>query len=122
MDVQKLLNGINTSMSVRWISRSALVPSEKRRPPIASISSMKMTQGSWSLAYPNISRTTRALSPIYLSTMAEDTTLRKFVERVAGGLGGRCFEFECECAPGLAAITDAVAVGNEAAGAAAPGS
>jgi len=30
---------------------------------MASISSMKMTQGWWSLAYPNISRITRALSP-----------------------------------------------------------
>mmetsp|Transcript_27731 Transcript_27731/g.45618 ORF Transcript_27731/g.45618 Transcript_27731/m.45618 type:complete len:259 (+) Transcript_27731:106-882(+) len=67
----------SSSMSVRWISRSALVPSENRDPPIASTSSMKMTQGWWSLAYPNISRTTRALSPMYLSTMAEATTLRK---------------------------------------------
>jgi len=64
-------------MSVRWISRSALVPSENRRPPMASISSMKMMQGWWSLAYPNISRIRRALSPMYLSTMADATTFRK---------------------------------------------
>mmetsp|Transcript_1610 Transcript_1610/g.2250 ORF Transcript_1610/g.2250 Transcript_1610/m.2250 type:complete len:204 (-) Transcript_1610:207-818(-) len=64
-------------MSVRWISRSALVPSEKRRPPMASISSIKMSVGSCSLAYPNISRINRADSPIYLSTIADDTTLRK---------------------------------------------
>lgn len=44
---------------------------------------MKMIHGSCSLAYANISRINRADSPIYLSTMAEDTTLRKFVERVA---------------------------------------
>jgi len=44
---------------------------------------MKMTHGSWSRAYPNISRTTRALSPMYLSTIAEETTLRKLVWSVA---------------------------------------
>lgn len=64
-------------MRVRWISRSALVPSLKRRPPIASISSMNMMQGWCSRAYPNISRMSRALSPMYLSTMAEETTFRK---------------------------------------------
>ncbi len=64
-------------MRVRWISRSALVPSLKRRPPMASISSMKMMQGWCSRAYPNISRISRALSPMYLSTMAEETTFRK---------------------------------------------
>lgn len=41
----------SSSISVRWISRSAEVPSENRRPPIASISSMKMIQGWWSRAY-----------------------------------------------------------------------
>mmetsp|Transcript_49545 Transcript_49545/g.112472 ORF Transcript_49545/g.112472 Transcript_49545/m.112472 type:complete len:296 (+) Transcript_49545:497-1384(+) len=66
----------SSSMSVRWISRSAEVPSLKRDPPIASISSMKMTHGWWSRAYPNISRMTRADSPMYLSTMADATTLR----------------------------------------------
>ena len=40
----------SNSMSVRWISRSADVPSEKREPPMASTSSMKITQGWWSLA------------------------------------------------------------------------
>jgi len=44
---------------------------------MASISSMKMTQGWWSRAKPNISRMMRADSPMYLSTMAEATTLRK---------------------------------------------
>lgn len=39
-----------TSISVLWISRSALVPSENRLPPIASISSMKMIHGSCSFA------------------------------------------------------------------------
>ena len=48
----------------------------KRRPPMASISSMKMMQGSCSLAYPNISRISRADSPMYLSTIAEETTAR----------------------------------------------
>jgi len=45
--------------------------------PMASISSMKMMHGSCADAYANISRMSRALSPMYLSTMAEDTTLRK---------------------------------------------
>lgn len=40
----------NSSMRVRWISLSADVPSENLRPPIASISSMKMMQGWWSRA------------------------------------------------------------------------
>ena len=64
----------SSSISVRWISRSDELPSEKRDPPMASISSMKMTHGWWSLAYPNISRITRALSPMYLSTIADATT------------------------------------------------
>mmetsp|Transcript_3129 Transcript_3129/g.7941 ORF Transcript_3129/g.7941 Transcript_3129/m.7941 type:complete len:248 (+) Transcript_3129:25-768(+) len=68
---------LRSSMSVLWISLSAEVPSLKRLPPMASISSIKMTQGCFSLAYPNISRISRALSPMYLSTMALDTTLRK---------------------------------------------
>mmetsp|Transcript_3192 Transcript_3192/g.4600 ORF Transcript_3192/g.4600 Transcript_3192/m.4600 type:complete len:221 (-) Transcript_3192:186-848(-) len=38
---------------------------------------MKITHGSWSLANPNISRISRALSPMYLSTIALATTLRK---------------------------------------------
>ena len=42
--------------------------------PMASISSMKMIHGWWSLAYPNISLIRRALSPMYLSTIALDTT------------------------------------------------
>mmetsp|Transcript_19896 Transcript_19896/g.59640 ORF Transcript_19896/g.59640 Transcript_19896/m.59640 type:complete len:277 (+) Transcript_19896:162-992(+) len=67
-----------SSMRVRWISRSAEVPCEKRLPPMASISSMKMMQGWCSFAYPNISRMMRALSPMYLSTMADATTFRKF--------------------------------------------
>lgn len=82
----------HTSISVRWTSLSALVPSPIRRAPIASISSMKMMQGSWSRAYPtttdqewnakvalnepNISRIIRELSPIYLSTTALATTFR----------------------------------------------
>eukprot|EP00732_Lithocolla_globosa_P004713 Lithocolla_globosa_v1_NODE_4469_length_1426_cov_9.981036.p2 type:complete len:113 gc:universal NODE_4469_length_1426_cov_9.981036:855-517(-) len=37
---------------------------------------MKITQGSWSLANPNISRMIRADSPMYLSTIADATTLR----------------------------------------------
>ena len=49
VDVLGMMAG-QTSINVRWISRSALVPSENRRPPMASISSMKMTQGSWSRA------------------------------------------------------------------------
>ena len=48
-----------------------------------SISSMKMMHGSWLLAYANISRTSRALSPMYLSTIALATTLRKLVSSVA---------------------------------------
>ena len=44
--------------------------------PIASISSMNMMQGWWSRAYPNISLIRRALSPMYLSTIALDTTWR----------------------------------------------
>mmetsp|Transcript_3445 Transcript_3445/g.5379 ORF Transcript_3445/g.5379 Transcript_3445/m.5379 type:complete len:209 (-) Transcript_3445:236-862(-) len=64
-------------MRVRWISLSADVPSENREPPIASISSMNITHGWWSLAYPNISRMIRELSPMYLSTIADATTLRK---------------------------------------------
>eukprot|EP00968_Pinguiococcus_pyrenoidosus_P020335 scaffold2350_cov259-Pinguiococcus_pyrenoidosus.AAC.3 len=44
---------------------------------MASISSMKMTHGACSRAYPNISRTTRADSPMYLSTMAEATIFKK---------------------------------------------
>jgi len=43
---------------------------------MASISSMKMTQGWWSRANPNISRMMRADSPMYLSTMAEATTFK----------------------------------------------
>ena len=43
---------------------------------MASISSMKTMHGWWSFAYPNISRTSRALSPMYLSTIADETTLR----------------------------------------------
>ena len=43
-------NWFSSSISVRWISRSAEVPSEKRRPPMASISSMKMMHGWWSFA------------------------------------------------------------------------
>jgi len=66
----------HTSMSVRWISLSAEVPSENLLPPIASISSMKMMQGWWSRANANISRIKRADSPIYLSTIALDTTCR----------------------------------------------
>lgn len=46
-------NWLSSSISVRWISRSAEVPCEKRLPPIASISSMKITVGAWSLAYPD---------------------------------------------------------------------
>jgi hypothetical protein len=34
--------------------------------------------GWWSLAYPNISRMSLALSPMYLSTIAEETTFKKF--------------------------------------------
>jgi hypothetical protein len=41
---------LSSSIKVLWISLSALVPSEKRRPPMASISSMKMMQGWFSLA------------------------------------------------------------------------
>lgn len=141
----------HTSIRVRWISRSADVPSLNRLPPMASISSMKMMHGWCSRAYPahyifclvltlwldtkilrggesgrgcpwkrscseyktkfllwpdtnfslagrrfhaircpgiykdkyadkgipNISLIRRALSPMYLSTMADDTTLRK---------------------------------------------
>ena len=37
---------------------------------------MKIMHGWWSLAYPNISLINLALSPIYLSTMALDTTCR----------------------------------------------
>ena len=48
-----------------------------------TISSMKMIHGSCSFAYPNISRTNLALSPMYLSTIALDTTFRKFVSKVA---------------------------------------
>lgn len=36
---------LRSSISVRWISRSALVPSLNLRPPMASISSMKMMHG-----------------------------------------------------------------------------
>jgi hypothetical protein len=43
---------------------------------MASISSMKMMQGALSLAYWNISRMTRADSPMYLSTIALATTFR----------------------------------------------
>mmetsp|Transcript_11080 Transcript_11080/g.25541 ORF Transcript_11080/g.25541 Transcript_11080/m.25541 type:complete len:231 (+) Transcript_11080:600-1292(+) len=68
---------LRSSMRVRWISRSADVPSENLRPPMASISSMKMMHGWWSLANPNISRIKRALSPMYLSTIADATTFRK---------------------------------------------
>mmetsp|Transcript_2884 Transcript_2884/g.6797 ORF Transcript_2884/g.6797 Transcript_2884/m.6797 type:complete len:348 (+) Transcript_2884:152-1195(+) len=70
---------LSSSMSVRWISRSADVPSLKRRPPMASISSMKITHGSCARAYANISRMTRADSPMYLSTIADATTLRNAV-------------------------------------------
>ena len=131
-------------MRVRWISRSADVPSEKRRPPIASISSMKIMHGWWSRAYANIwagyregwvvgkgpgvaggqtarrcaggrvqrrarhpvpahapthprppshtrhplnsvlaSRIRRADSPMYLSTMADDTTFKKLASMFA---------------------------------------
>lgn len=45
--------------------------------PMASTSSMKMMVGSWSRAYANISRITRALSPMYLSTIALETTFKK---------------------------------------------
>mmetsp|Transcript_9597 Transcript_9597/g.26084 ORF Transcript_9597/g.26084 Transcript_9597/m.26084 type:complete len:215 (+) Transcript_9597:137-781(+) len=68
----------SSSMSVRWISRSAEVPWEKRLQPMASISSMKMMQGSWSRAKANISRIILELSPMYLSTTDEATTLMKF--------------------------------------------
>ena len=69
---------LRSSIRVLWISLSALVPSLNLLPPMASISSMKMMQGWWSLAYPNISLISLALSPMYLSTMALETTLRKF--------------------------------------------
>ena len=36
---------LRSSINVRWISRSALVPSLNLRPPMASISSMKMMHG-----------------------------------------------------------------------------
>eukprot|EP00835_Amoeboradix_gromovi_P002502 NODE_143_length_17796_cov_0.252020.p10 type:complete len:139 gc:universal NODE_143_length_17796_cov_0.252020:3577-3993(+) len=44
---------------------------------------MNMIQGSFSFAYPNISLIILPDSPIYLSTIAELTTLMKFVSRVA---------------------------------------
>lgn len=52
------------------------MPSLNLLPPIASISSIKMIQGSLSLAYPNISLITLADYPIYLSTIAEATTFK----------------------------------------------
>mmetsp|Transcript_766 Transcript_766/g.2059 ORF Transcript_766/g.2059 Transcript_766/m.2059 type:complete len:230 (-) Transcript_766:398-1087(-) len=72
----------SSSINVRWISRSAEEPWPIRVPPMASISSMKMTHGWWSLAYPNIWRMTRALSPMYLSTIADATTFRNVAFRL----------------------------------------
>jgi len=46
-------------------------------------SSMKMMHGWWSRAYPNISRISLADSPMYLSTIADATTLRKFASMLA---------------------------------------
>ena len=43
---------------------------------------MKITHGSWSRANPNISRTSRALSPMYLSTMALATTFKNVAFRL----------------------------------------
>ena len=50
---------------------------------MASISSMKIMQVCAPCAQPNISRTMRAEAPIYLSTLVEETTLRRFVSNVA---------------------------------------
>ena len=68
-----------TSINLRWISRSAFVPSADLRPSTVSISSMKMIQGLWSRADLNISCTTCADSLMYLSMMPEEATLRKLV-------------------------------------------
>jgi hypothetical protein len=51
--------------------------------PTQPTSSMKMTQGWCSRAYPNISRMMRALSPMYLSTMALDTTCSQSARQVS---------------------------------------
>ena len=44
---------------------------------------MKMMHGWWSRAYPNISRISLADSPMYLSTIAEATTFKKFASMFA---------------------------------------
>lgn len=44
---------------------------------------MKMMHGWWSRAYPNISRINRADSPMYLSTIADATTFKKFASMLA---------------------------------------
>jgi len=56
---------------------------EKNVSSLLLTSSMKMMHGWWSRAYPNISRISLALSPMYLSTIAEATTFRKLASMLA---------------------------------------
>jgi hypothetical protein len=71
-------NWFNNSINVLCTYLSAELPSLNLRPPIASISSIKIIHGWFYFAYPNISLITLADSPMYLSTIAEATTFKNF--------------------------------------------
>jgi hypothetical protein len=59
---------------------------------MASISSIKIMHGSFSLAYANIYLMTRADSPMYLSTIAEATTFKNLASMFdANALAMRVF-------------------------------
>ena len=61
---------------MRWTSRSPLVSESKRLVPMASISSMKMMAGDFSLANANASRTNFAPSPMNICTSSGPASLR----------------------------------------------
>ena len=59
---------LSSSSMVRCTSRSPVSSESKRLVPMASISSMKMMQGDFSLASANASRTSLAPSPMNICT------------------------------------------------------
>lgn len=71
-------DGVNLVDELRRRDESAPLLDTRR-----SATERTTRHGSCSFAYANISRTTLADSPMYLSTMADATTLRKLVESVA---------------------------------------
>jgi hypothetical protein len=70
---------ISTSIWLRVCSRSSLPPPRPapRWRPTASISSMKMMQGAFFLAFSNMSRTRAAPTPTNISTKSEPEMLKK---------------------------------------------